>query len=103
ANATVSFQPIAAGGDVEVAPGSVGKTNANGEYTLKVSTGKPGAYVGKHTVRISSLKEEVGGGDTRPPRGGWPVVDKVPRKYNADSKETFDVPSGGTDKADFTL
>ena len=70
-------------------------------------TGQKGAVVGSHRVRISALKEEFGEGDARrtgpPPRGGWPLADRVPRKYNADSKLTFDVPPGGTDAADFKL
>jgi hypothetical protein len=103
ANATVSFQPIAHEGSIEAAPGSSGKTNANGEYTLSVSPSQSGAWVGKHRVMVSSLAEQVGESDARPPRGGWPIVDKVPTRYNKDSKETFEVPSGGTDKADFTL
>jgi hypothetical protein len=104
AGATVSFQPIAPEGSVDVAPGSAGKTNDKGEYTLKAADGKSnGAWVGKHRVRISALQEQTGTGDERPPRGGWPQQDKVPRKYNDESKETYDVPAGGTDKADFAL
>jgi hypothetical protein len=103
AKALVSFQPIAAQGSVEAAVGSAATTNDKGEYTLKSSDGKIGAWVGKHTVRISAVSEQVGEGDERPPRGGWPQANKVPRRYNDDSKETFDVPSGGTDKANFDL
>lgn len=104
ANATVSFQPIAADGGVNApAPGSTGQTNANGEYTLVSADGKPGAWVGKHVVRITAVAEQVGDGDSRPPRGGWPQVDKVPARYNKDSKEEFTVPAGGTGSADFAL
>jgi hypothetical protein len=103
ANATVSFQPIAEAGSVEAAPGSTGKTNEKGEYSLTASDGKYGAWVGKHRVRISALQEQVGGGDQRPPRGGWPQADKVPRRYNDESKETVQVLPSGTDKADFNL
>jgi hypothetical protein len=102
AKATVSFQPIAPEGTMEAAPGSAGKTNEKGEYVLKGSNGKNGAWVGKHRVRISLLEEKIGETDERP-RGGPPLGDKIPARYNADSKETFEVPSGGTDKADFTL
>jgi hypothetical protein len=104
ANATVSFQPIAEGGEVNApAPGSTGQTNANGEFTLMSAGGRPGAWVGKHVVRITAVTEQAGTGDERPPRGGWPKVDKIPARYNSDSKEEFTVPVGGTDKADFVL
>jgi hypothetical protein len=103
ANATVSFQPIAAQGSRNAAPGSTGKTNDQGQYTLVGPQGEPGAWVGKHRIMITLVAEVVGETDTRPPRGGWPMKDKIPAKYNNDSKETFDVPSGGTTSADFTL
>ena len=103
ANATVSFQPIAEGSVNAPASGSTGKTNANGEYTLMAADGKPGAWVGKHRVQISALSEQAGEGDARPPRGGWPLADKVPARYNRDSKEEFTVPAGGTDAANFDL
>jgi hypothetical protein len=103
ANATVSFQPIAEGKMDAPAPGATGHTNANGEYSLTSADGRHGAWVGKHLVRITAVAEKVGEGDTRPPRGGWPQADKVPPRYNKDSKEEFTVPAGGTDKADFAL
>jgi hypothetical protein len=54
-------------------------------------------------VIISALEPHIGEGDARPPRGGWPLADSVPKRYNADTTLTFDVPPGGTDKADFAL
>jgi hypothetical protein len=101
AGATVSFQPIAPEGAVEGAPGSAAKTDANGQYTLKASTGQDGAWVGKHRVRISLLNPQVGEGDERR-RGGPPLADKVPARYNKDSKEVVEVPPGGMTK-DFAL
>jgi hypothetical protein len=104
ANATVSFQPIAEDGSLNApALGSTGRTNANGEFTLTCADGRPGAWIGKHRVNITAITEQVGESDARPPRGGWPQVDKVPPRYNRESKEEFTVPSGGTDKADFAL
>jgi hypothetical protein len=102
ANATISFQPIASEGTKNPAPGSTGKTNENGEFTLVGAKGETGAWVGKHRVVITLLGEEVGT-DERPPRGGWPLKEKVPARYNNDSQETFDVPSGGTTSANFDL
>jgi hypothetical protein len=103
ANATVSFQPIAPPGSIDAGIGSQAKTNDKGEFTLMTSTGGNGAVVGKHRVMISLLNEQVGDSDSRPPRGGWPLADKVPKRYNSESQETYDVPSGRTNKADFSL
>ncbi len=104
ANATVSFQPIAKQG-IEAGPGSTAKTNDKGEFTLKVSTGKLGAVVGKHRVIISSLEAKPEEDDSRPRRGGPELDDKVPSRYGPGGKDelTFEVVSGGTDKADFNL
>jgi hypothetical protein len=101
--ATVSFQPIAPEGSRDAAPGSTGKTNENGEYKMVGSDGQTGAWVGKHRVVITLVATEVGESDARPPRGGWPMKEKIPAKYNDQSKETFEVPRGGTTSADFAL
>jgi hypothetical protein len=99
--ATVGFQPIATGG-VEAAPGSTGKTDDKGEYTLTASTGQSGAWVGKHRVIISLVSPQVGDDDARHSRRGPPLADKVPPRYNKDSKEVVEVPPEGL-KKDFTL
>ncbi len=101
AGATVSFQPMASEGSAEAAPGSVGKTDANGEYALTASTGQSGAAVGKHRVMISLLGPQVGEDDARH-RHGPALADKVPARYNKNSKEVVEVPPGGT-KKDFAL
>jgi hypothetical protein len=103
ANATVSFQPIAPQGITDPGPGSVGKTNEKGEYTLEASTGQKGALVGRHRVMITLLRPEVGEGDQRPPRGGWPMANKVPLRYNDQSELEIEVPSGGKADANFPL
>jgi hypothetical protein len=103
ANASVSFQPIAEKGVTEPGPGSAGKTNDKGEYTLASSTGKEGAIVGKHRVMVSLHSVQVGESDERPPRGGWPQAEKIPDRYNANTELTFDVQSGVSNKADFVL
>jgi hypothetical protein len=103
AGATVVFQPIAREGSIDAGPGSVGTTNDKGEYTLTADTGQKGAVVGKHRVMISSLGVKPGseGGDQR---GGPPLENRLPGVYNdADTSLTFDVPAGGTNKADFPL
>jgi hypothetical protein len=104
AGAYVYFQPVAPEGKaVAAASGSSAKTNDNGEYKLKGPNGQDGAWVGRHKVMIDFHSAQVGETDERPPRGGWPLKNKVPEKYNKDSKEFFEVPADGTDKADFTL
>jgi hypothetical protein len=103
AHATVIFQPLGEPGSLHAGEGSTGKTNDQGEFTLKSSTGMAGALIGKHQVSISALDPKVGAHDTRPPRGGWPKADKVPARYNTKSELTWDIPRGGTNKADFEL
>jgi hypothetical protein len=103
-NATVSFQPIAEGKNIEAGPGSVGKTNDQGEYTLTTDKGDPGAVVGKHRVTIAIIAPEAGQDDKRR-RGGPKLENKIPKRYGPGGKDelTFDVPAGGTTKADFPL
>jgi hypothetical protein len=104
ANATVAFQPVGEGQTVEMGPGSSGKTNENGEYTLTTATGKKGAVVGKHRVLISTV-ETNSEEEQRPQRGKRPAPDKIPRRYRIGEKDelSFVVPPAGTDKADFAL
>jgi hypothetical protein len=97
ANATVAFQPIAKEGTVDAGLGSTGKTDANGEYTLKTAKGQNGAVVGKHRVMISVVVTEAAPEDDSRKRGGPPQKEIVPRRYNGVKTElSFDVPAGGT-------
>ena len=57
----------------------------------------------KLVVVSGPLAEQVGMGDERPPRGGWPLANKVPAKYNEKSELTRDVPAGGTTDMNFDL
>jgi hypothetical protein len=100
AGATVSFEPVTEPGTTPLPPGSLGKTDQNGNFTLQATSGENGALVGKHRVVISLIGEQATGDERR--RGGG-VAEKLPRKYNADSELTFDVPPGGTSEAVFTL
>jgi hypothetical protein len=100
ANVHVNFQPMASGKQ-NPGPGSHGKTDADGKYTLKVTfTRQEGAVVGKHQVRISGL-----GGESshQSDAGIVPPKDPVPPWYNRDTILTFDVAPGGTHQADFHL
>jgi hypothetical protein len=94
--ASVSFTP--AGGDPNKVGGSYGKTDAQGRYRLKTVVGDAnGAVIGKHKVTISLYKEN----EKNPDGAGGKEI--VPAKYNVKTDLTYDVPSGGTDKADFPL
>jgi hypothetical protein len=93
--AAVSFTPAA--GDPKAVGGSAGKTDPQGKYALKTVFGdKPGAMVGKHTVTVSVFRPDP----ANPEAAG---KEQVPAKYNFKTELTFDVPAGGTDKADFDL
>jgi len=98
ANAEVSFQPTEG---TNPGPGSLGKTDADGRYTLTViGTNQAGAVVGPHRVSVTAFEgqEPDPAADTAPPRKS-----KVPDRYNARTTLTFDVPQGGTDAANFDL
>jgi hypothetical protein len=98
AKASVTFSPVAVGGNIEPGPSSTGKTDAEGRFTLTlIGKDGSGAVVGKHKVRVAMLDET----DT-----SIDLPDKtrqLPLEYNGQTKLTFDVPAGGTDKADFDL
>ena len=106
-NVRVVFQPIGE----NPGPGSAGTTDADGRYSLVVSSqhfsGK-GAVIGKHRVTIGTVLPGEGDKPTDPSVGspdGAPLAGKelIPTKYNQNSELTFEVPKGGTEKADFDL
>ena len=105
ANLVVSFQPL--GGESEENPGrgSSAVTGPDGRYTLVYDGEKPGALTGKHRVRIfpqvtgGTGKGEAETGNTGPVK----VAAFIPPEWNDLSKVDFDVPAGGTDKADFQI
>jgi hypothetical protein len=99
----VGFQPVATAGNNNPGGGSYAITDDDGRFTLRmVEGGQSGAVVGKHRVEITTRGAEADSGtDTRPKTGAPKTV--IPPKYNRNSDLTFEVPSGGTDKADFTL
>ena len=99
ANAVVIFQPL---GDGKINPGvgSTSRTNDKGEYRLSLIGGGNGAVVGTHRVEISCpIDDGQNYADedraTKPPN-------KVPDRYNAESKMTYEV-KPGENKADFDL
>ena len=98
ANASVSFQPLAEGGKINPGPGSGGFTDSDGRYALKLDgTDTRGAVIGKHMVRID-LTHQDNSADDRPKR-----FKRLPARYNVKTKLEYDVPTRGTDSADFQL
>jgi hypothetical protein len=98
-NATVHFHPLSE--EKYPGPSSAAKTNAQGEFTMKLATsGTPGALVGKHKVIITAYDS-----DAIPNSSGGGIVPKglVPRRYNVDSELTFEVPPEGSTSANFDL
>jgi hypothetical protein len=104
ANVAVMFQPMAAGGNYNPGPGSYGITDADGRYTLKlIGKETAGAVVGKHKVRIENYTDPGDPSDDRP-RKAVKHANPIPLKYNqGEAILDFDVPAGGTDKADWPL
>jgi hypothetical protein len=99
-NAMVIFEPLA--NEKDPGPGSQGRTDQNGRFTLETMTGaKSGALVGPHRVRITLYE-----GEEEVPSSGSDMKFRrriIPDEYNARSTLTFDVPPGGSTEANFDL
>ena len=96
-NAAITFQPVAEGNSPPARIGSYGRTNAQGEFELRlVDNDQLGASVGKHRVTISVAQ---------PGQGDEAILtadERLPRKFR-DGTETFRVPTAGTTQANFSL
>lgn len=108
ANAMVTFQPVAKNGLDAQSFGSFATTDAEGNYTLEVSSPTPmkGAAVGKHVVRIGTKPSDAAKSDSDAAfatKKGGQFVDPIPARYNAETKLTIDVPLEGTTTANFDL
>lgn len=105
--AVVTFQPISTPENPNPGRGSAANTDANGRFVLMCDGTINGAVVGKHRVRIMTAGGNVVGQDpTKVAGDGAPAqrnLDPIPPEWNADSTKEFDVPAGGTDKADFDI
>ncbi len=99
--ASITFQPIAdlSSPNGELAgPGSYAFTDKDGRYSLRlIDTDKAGAVIGKHRVVITTSKDTDQLDDS-----GVLLGERVPQPFRDGSTE-FDVPRGGTDKADFVM
>jgi hypothetical protein len=96
ADAVVTFQPQAERDKkYPAATGSVGHTDNEGRYTLRVV--KPdqlGAVVGDHIVTISTSES---GSDK-----ALPTAEPLPQEWR-DGSKSFRVPPNGTREADFAI
>lgn len=102
ANARVIFSPQRTGEAALVAgPSSDGMTDDSGRYDLLTSVeGHKGAVVGAHTVTISTF---VGKSDRATETHTVVQKELIPTRYQEPGALTIDVPSGGTESADFEL
>lgn len=92
AGATVTFQPLEAGGSP-----SYGQTDASGSYTLEFAAGKPGAMPGKHQVRISKSVDDGVSTEKSPEVKGKTrrvARETVPAKYNRETTLEVTVEEG---------
>src|ERR1700757_137440 len=100
-HATVHFHPLS--DEKYPGPSSAAKTNAQGEFTLQLATSDTkGALVGKHKVIITAYEGD-GAIPNSSGKGGIVPKGLIPRRYNADSELTFDVPPEGSSSANFDL
>lgn len=97
AEAHVTFQPATE--EKTANSGSFAFTDANGAYSLRTFEGEqPGVVVGKYRVSINLVTPSYDGDPAKKP-----PAKTLPAKYNRQTELQFDVPAGGTDKANFDL
>lgn len=95
----VSFQPVAAPGSRgDAGVGSYGITDSNGHFEMRTLDGKLGAVVGKHVIRLSVPGHSYSPESDIPTKR--PSINPFPPSVSNGSL-TFEVPSEGTDKAQF--
>lgn len=110
--AVVNFQPKMTQGNPYPGRGSYGHTDASGKFTLVVDDKTKGAVIGKHIVRIATTRDEMavpafdpslGTPDGDPKGRPKPLLEPIPPEWNTNSNKEFDVPTGGTDQANFDI
>ncbi len=114
-SALVSFQPLGGKDNPNPGAGSMGVTDADGRFVLLYENTTEGAVVGQHRVRIGTqpgkgLKDDPTAAEGSPdgvvlPKGAKPDFDydPIPTEWNEKSDKTYDVPAGGSDKANFDI
>jgi hypothetical protein len=101
AAARVRFEPRAAGDSIDAGPGSMGITDSEGRYELETIKQNRGAVVGTHVVRIGTRQTRLDPNNLD--RLEVLAKEVVPMRYNTSTRLTFEVPSGGTEEANFDL
>ncbi len=97
AGASVAFQPRSQGDPTDTGPTSIGTTDEQGRYSLRVNKdNREGAVVGEHIVWISTSSTADPNDDSVRPK------ERVPMRY-LDGSLRYTVSSGGTDSANFEL
>jgi hypothetical protein len=102
----VVFLPKATAENRDPGRSSAGETDVSGHFVLKTDELKNGAVVGKHLVKISTrgpvqqYDPATGSPDAAPTKV---KRDLVPAEWNTMSNKEFEVPPGGTDKANFDI
>jgi|SRR5436190_1318897 len=102
----VVFLPKATSTNPNPGRSSAGETNDKGQFVLKTDELKNGAVVGKHLVKISTrgpvmqFDPATGSPDNAPANV---KRDLIPAEWNTMSSKEFEVPPGGTDKANFDI
>jgi hypothetical protein len=106
-NAIVDFMPMATTGNQTPGRASTAITDENGKFTLKTIDGVAGAAVARHRVRVSTVFNKELKAYEMWDAGLSKMVkvadDPIPKEWNRESKQEFEVPSGGTDKANFDI
>jgi len=105
-DAVVVFLPKATPANPNPGRSSAGETDEQGRFDLKTDELIRGAVVGKHLVKISTrgpvmqFDPATGSPDNAPPTV---KRDLIPAEWNTMSEKEFEVPPGGTDKANFDI
>lgn len=99
--AWVHFAPKASKENIAPGPTSHGQTDRDGRFTLGVDPQHPGAVVGLNRVFISTLEE--GTREVADAGAMKTFRDRVPARYNQETKLVYLVPREGTREADFDL
>lgn len=104
----IVFVPLAKGRDnPNIGPGSLGRTDADGRFTLQTVHGDKGAVPTEHVVRMAPAPNQ---GDLDSPEGLVPEGSNVPEpaprasalpRQALDGSLRFQVPPQGTDQANF--
>jgi hypothetical protein len=104
--AVVVLLPKGTEGNPNPGRSSAGETDADGHFVLKTDELKNGAVVGKHLVKVQTRGAVVQFDPATGSSDNAPVNvkrDPIPAEWNTMSTKEFEVPAGGTDKANFDI